>query len=189
MAKKPVPAPVENIDTAPAEVAGGIDWNAILHSADTWILVAFLLFVGIFCKFVLPTILKGLDARSAKIREQLEQASKLRQQAEELLATYQAEREAKLKEGEIIIANAKRDADALRERAAADLKQTLDRRQQQAMDKIARAEQEAVSHIRTQMIDVATEAVRDIVKTQLDSGNVEDPAIARAITAIEKQIH
>lgn len=175
-------------ETAETTSHGADGMSAILNNPETWIIVAFLLFLGLFCKFVLPTILKGLDSRSEKIRDQLEQASRLRAAAEELLATYQAERVEKEKEAETILANAKRDAEALRTRAAADLQQSLERRQQQALEKIARAEQEATAAIRTQMIDVATDAVRDIVKTQLD-GNVEDPAIARAITAIEKQLH
>ncbi len=162
--------------------------TGILHNPETWLIVAFLLFFALFAKFVLPMILKALDKRSDDIRYQLEQASRLRAQAEALLASYQAERAEKEKEAEAIIDAAKRDAAALRARANADLTQALERRSQQALDKIARAEQEAVGFIRTQMIDVATQAVRTLVTTQLD-GNAEDPAIARAISAVEKQLH
>lgn len=175
--------------TTPVEHASsGFNISAILHNPETWLIVAFVTFIAIFAKFVLPLITKGLDKRSDDIRFQLEQASRLRAQAEALLATYEAERTAKLKEAEDILATAKRDAAALRERATADLEQSLERRSQQAVEKIERAEHEAIGFIRTQMVDVATQAVRDIVRTQLD-GNTEDQSIARAISAIESQIH
>lgn len=168
--------------------AGGFDLSAVLHNPETWLIVAFVLFIGIFVKLVLPMILSALDKRSDAIRFQLEQANRLRAQAEALLASYQAARAEKEKEAEAIIADAKRDADALRARAAEELKQQLERRSQQAMDKIARAEQEAVGNIRNQMVSVATQAVREIVRSELD-GDAEDASIARAIRAIETQIH
>lgn len=173
---------------AATHAAGGSHISVILHNPDTWLIVSFLTFIALFMKFVFPLIAGGLDKRADTIRFQLEQASRLRAQAEALLASYEAERVAKLKEADEIIASAKRDAEALRTRANADLKQSLERRSQQAVEKISRAEQEAVSFIRTQMVDMATQAVRDIVRTQLD-GAAEDQSISRAISAIESQIH
>lgn len=176
----------------PATTQAAMDATAhaggMLASADTWLFVAFFVFLVIFSKYVLPHILRGLDGRSAKIRDQLEQATKLRAQAEELLKSFEAERAAKEREAQAIIEAAAHEAAAIRAQAAEELKQTLERRQQQALDKIARAESEAVSAIRTQMVDLATQAVRDMVQRELD-GKGEDPAIARAITAIEKQLH
>ena len=166
----------------------GFHASTILHNPETWLIVAFVIFIAIFAKFVFPMIAKALDKRADDIRFQLEQATRLRAQAEALLATYEAERTAKLQEAEEILASAKRDAEALRVRANADLTQSLDRRSQQAVEKIERAEQEAVSFIRTQMVDVATQAVRNIVRNELD-GNAEDQSISRAIKAIESQIH
>lgn len=175
-------APAEHTETATSGI------QTILHNPETWLIVAFLIFVGLFVKFVWPMIAKGLDKRANDIRYQLEQASRLRAQAEALLASYEAERAVKLKEADEILATAKRDAEALRARASNDLTQALQRRSQQAVEKIERAEQDAVNYIRTQMVDVATAAVRDIVRTQLD-GKTEDQSIARAIAAIESQIH
>lgn len=179
---------VTETTTAATEHAANSGFAALLENPSTWLLVSFLLFVALFIKYVLPHITSGLDKRADTIRFQLEQASRLRAQAQALLATYESERAEKLKEAEDILISAKRDAEALRARADADLKQSLERRSQQAVEKIERAEQEAVSYIRTQMVDVATQAVRDIVRTQLDNGS-EDPSVDRAIRAIESQIH
>ena len=166
----------------------GFDFVALAHESELWIAVSFLIFVALFARYVAPMILRSLDGRAAKIRDQLEQASRLRAEAEALLHAYQAEREAKEKEAESIILSAQKDAEELRTRAAADLKASIDRRSQQAVEKIARAEQDAMASIRNEMIESATKAVREIIRTQLETGG-EDQAVARALQAIEQQIH
>ena len=180
------PAPIELVHSG---ASSSLDLVAIAHEADTWIAVAFLIFLGLFCRYVLPLINRSLDNRATQIRDQLEQASRLRAEAEALLATYESQRAVKLQEGEEIIASAHHEAAELRARAATDLKAALERRSQQAVEKIARAEQDAIADIRARMIDIATSAVEEIIRTQLASGSQEDPAIARALQAIERNIH
>jgi F-type H+-transporting ATPase subunit b len=171
-----------------AAVTSSSDWAALIQSPYTWITLSTLLFLGIFLRYVLPPINRALDARSHKIYEQLEQATLLRAQAQELLASYERERESNAKEAEAIIAAAKAEAEALRTRAETDLKQALERRSVQAVEKIARAEQEAVAFVRAQMLDIAGKAASQILQKELESSK-EDPAITRAITAIEQQLH
>ncbi len=186
---KAAEAAPEHLPAADAAAsANGFDMAAVMHNPDTWIIVSFLLFVGLFLKFVGPIIGKGLDARSQKIYEQLEQATLLRAQAQELLASYERERADNAKEAERIIAAAKADAEALRLRAEEELKIALERRSAQAVEKIARAEQEAVAFVRSQMADIASKAAAHVIREEMD-GNKEDPAVARALKAIEQQIH
>jgi F-type H+-transporting ATPase subunit b len=164
----------------------GFDWDATLHNAHTWVFVSFVIFVALVARYLLPKINKGLDGRADAIRDQLEQASRLRAEAEALLASYQ--REQQLKEAESIIEAAKRDAAALRETAAQELKLSLDRRAEQAKDKIARAEAEAVNAIRTRIIKTATEKAR-VILAQRAAEQSEDEAVARAIAVIGQQVH
>ncbi len=178
-------APVTAVTEQPADGHGG---NSLLQNEVLWIGVSFVICLVLFAKLLMPKIGKGLDGRADKIRDQLEQASRLRSEAQELLATYQRQQEEKLKEAEEIVASAKRDAAAMREQAAQDLKIMLDRRTQQAQEKIARAEAEAVSHIRTKIIDLATESARTTLAGQTD-GAADELAISRAISAISAQIH
>lgn len=173
---------------ATSETAHAVAEAGILHNATTWIAVSFVIFVALFVKFVLPMINKGLDARADKIRDQLEQASRLRAEAQALLASYQAQQEAMLKEAESIIANAQKDAAVMRDRAAEELKQALARRTQQAQEKIARAETDAVNQIRSRIIETATESARTLIAQQMQ-GAQEEQAIANALAAIEQQIH
>jgi F-type H+-transporting ATPase subunit b len=169
------------IDMPPAMVS-------VLHHPYTWISLSFIIFVVLAVKYLVPVIGKGLDARADKIREQLEQASRLRADAQALLVTYQEQQQAMLTEAAAIIEAAKADAAALRARAAEDLTQALERRTKQAHDKIARAEIEAVTQIRTQIIEQATASAREMIRHHLEA-NHEDPAIANAIASIGRQIH
>lgn len=169
------------------EVSGHAS-EAWYQDPATWVSVAFLLFMILAIKYIFPVVAKGLDGRTNKIRDQLEQASRLRAEAEALLATYKRQQEEKLKEAESIIAAAQRDAAALRVSAAEELNAAIERRSQQAQEKIARAELDAVAHIRTQIIEMATAAARTSIAQQLQ-GQSEDPAVARALAAITRQIH
>ena len=158
------------------------------NDPHTWVAVAFVVFGLIFLKVVLPILNKGLDQRAANIRDQLERANHLRAEAEALLATYKRQQEEAAKEAEALVAQAKKDAESLRISAEAELKQTIARRTKQAEENIQRAETDAVQQIRTQLIDIATETARNVITAQLQ-GEKEDPAIARALQSIERNIH
>ena len=162
--------------------------TSLLHSPDTWIATAFVGCIALALKYAIPALNKALDGRAETIRFQLEQAKRLREDAQALLASYQREREEKLKEAEAIIATAQRDAAAMRARAEEELNASVARRQKQATDKIARAEAEAIATLRTQMVNAATQATRTLVQEQLHA-KAEDPAVTRAISSIAQQIH
>jgi F-type H+-transporting ATPase subunit b len=183
---KATAAPVEGVEVAhtPAEGQGA----SFLASEYTWITLAFILTIALIAKYLMPLINRGLDGRAATIRDQLDQARRLREEAQALLSQYQREQETRLKEAEEILAGAKRDALDLRRRAAEELKQALDRRSQQAEEKIARAEAEAVTHIRAQMIETASDMARDLLAQQMKAVD-EDRAVSRALRAIERRMH
>lgn len=183
MKEQPISSAVEHAPAAEAAITHA----AWLDNPITWIGFAFAIVLVLFARYLVPTINKALDARADKIRDQLDQANRLRAEAEALLATYQAEQESMLKQAEEIVATAKRDAAELRDRAAAELKQALERRSQQAQEKIARAEQEAIAQIRIRMIESATDAARTQLAEQASATDAQ--AVARAITAVEQQIH
>lgn len=189
--KHAIAATVSNATDAAAVVADDASeavHETLWNNPETWIVVAFVLFIGLALRYILPIITKGLDARAEKIRDQLEQASRLREQAEALLASYQEQQQKLLAEAESIIAAATSDAAALRANATADLKLALDRRMQQAQEKIARAEAEAVGSIRRRIIDVATTQAREILLEQ-GQNQSEAQAVGQALSAIEQQVH
>jgi F-type H+-transporting ATPase subunit b len=178
---------MEHAETVAADAAHHVS-EAWYYDTYTWMIASFVIFVALFCKIVLPLILKGLDTRGQAIADQLEQANKLRADAEALLAESKRKQEDAEKEAAALLAQANKDADAMRASAEAELKQAITRRTKQAEDNIKRAESEAVAQIRAQLVDVATEAARQVIVAQLKDQK-DDPAVARALAAIERNIH
>jgi F-type H+-transporting ATPase subunit b len=157
------------------------------RSHEFWVAVSFVIFLGVFLRYAWPAIAKTLDARATRIKDQLEQAARLKAEAEQLLAGYERQKQDARKEAESILANAKQEAAQIRARAAEELEASLARRAQQAEEKIARAQTEATGHVRAQIIDMAAQAAREVIATRL-AEQKDDPAIGRAIAAIGRQI-
>lgn len=162
--------------------------EAFYDDPRVWVAAGFLLFMLLFVWKILPLVNKGLDDRAGKIRDQLDQAEKLRAEAEALLKQYKKEQKAIAKQADEVLANAKKEAAAIRANAKEELKAALARRSKQAEDNIKRAETDAVAQIKREIIDLATEKARAVLAAQL-KGTKEDPTIAKAIAAVEHQIH
>jgi F-type H+-transporting ATPase subunit b len=92
-----------------------------------------------------------------------------------------------LKEADEIVASARSDAKAIRERAAEELRQSLQRRSQQAQGEIVRAEAEAVRDIRHQLVSMAEATAREMIRARVKEQG--DPSVDVAIDAISRQIH
>lgn len=154
--------------------------SEMLHSAEFWVFVAFVILVGATFRRVSAVLTGGLDARAARIKAQLDEAGKLREDAQALLAEYQRKQRAATKEAEAIVAQAKSEAERMREQAHADLEHSLKRREQQALEKIAQAEAEALDEVRHQAVDLAVAASARLLKDSLDkerAGRLVDDAI------------
>lgn len=173
--------------SAPVNESVEFSLHAIAAAPDTWITVSALAFVALFIRYVWPVIAGSLDDRAQAIRHQLEQASRLREEAAALLSDVQARHAQSAADAQALIARARNEAQALRERAAADLEAVVARRRQQALDKIARAEAAALEEVRTRMIAVATTASATLLRESLATQN--DPTISETIRVIGDKIH
>jgi F-type H+-transporting ATPase subunit b len=147
-----------------------------LHTAEFWVFIAFLILVAAVGKKMCAALFSGLDARADRIRAQLREAEKLREDAQSLLADYQRKQRAAAQESEAIVAQAKNEAQRMREQAHADLEQALKRREQQALQKIAQAEAEALDEVRKQAVDLALAA-----SARLMADNLDDDRAARLV--------
>ena len=142
--------------------------SGLLYSAEFWVFVAFVILVGALAKTVWTALTNGLDSRAARIKSHLDEAEKLREDAQSLLAEYQRKQHAAADEAQGIVAQAKAEAERVREQAQADLEQALKRREQQALEKIAQAEAEALSEVRGQAVDLAVAASARLLADNLD---------------------
>ena len=143
--------------------------HELISGHEFWVAIAFLIAVGGLVYKAGPSITAALDARAAKIKTELDEAQRLREDAQRMLAEYQRKQRDALKEAEQIAAQARAEAERTAEQAARDLAAGLERRQRLAMEKIALAESRATAEVRNTAVDVAIAAVRGILTETLDA--------------------
>jgi len=153
----------------------------LLHDHHFWVLISMAIFVVAVWKPAKNTIISALDQRTARIRSELEEARRLREEAEQLLAEYQQRQRQAAAEAQAIVTHAREEAERIAAQAAADLEQSLARRQRLAEERIAQAEARAVDEIRSAAVDTAIAAARDVIAQEIDEergGALLDEAIA-----------
>jgi F-type H+-transporting ATPase subunit b len=158
------------------------------ESPEFWVAVAFVIFIVLTARPIGRAIAKALDARSVRIKAQLDEARNLREEAERLLTENQRRQREALREAEDIIAHAQSEAERMRRDSAAALKASLARREKQALDKIAQAEAEATAEVRRQAVDVAIAAASRLLSESIDERRNE-ALVDTAIAQIDKTLH
>jgi len=137
--------------------------------ATLWAAIALFIFLGAVIYLKVPGMLaKSLDARADKISSELEEARRLREEAQQLLGQYQQKRKEAEKEAADIVAAAKREAELLASEAAKKTEDYVARRTALAEQKIGQAEREAVSEVRASAVDIAVEAARALLAAKVD---------------------
>ena len=139
----------------------------LIYEPETWVAIAFLILVGLLVKLGVPNLLfKALDDRSARIKAELDEALKLRKEAEGVLAEYRRRQGEAEKVAESIILNARVEADRMAAEAQTKVEEFIARRTKMAEAKIAQAEAQALADVRASAADVAIAAAEAIlVKT------------------------
>jgi F-type H+-transporting ATPase subunit b len=159
----------------------------LLADAEFWVLLSVVIFAAAVFKPMSRAILGGLDARSDRIRSDLEEANRLRREAEQLLAEYQRQQREAAAQAEAMVAHARQEAERIAAQAARDLEQSLARRQSLAEERIAQAETKAVEEIRAVAVDVAINAARDVIVSELDAQR-GTALLDSAIAALPQQL-
>ena len=140
--------------------------------SEFWVLIPVLLFFALLIwKGAFRSMGAALDGRAQAISDELDEARRLREEAQTLLASYQrkqAEAEAQAKD---IVEQARRDAETMATKARADLADRLERRAAQAESKIATAEAQALAEVRARAADLAVDAAEDLIRTKLSAAD------------------
>ncbi len=148
-----------------------------------WVFVAFVIFFVLFGKRLWSVAAGMLDARATTIRAELDEATRLRQEAEAMLKDASARREEALAEAKSLLEVAKAEAERIAKEAAAEAEEAAKRRERMAVDRIAAAEKAAVTEVRIAATDVATHVAAEVIRRELDAG-VDAALINHAITAL-----
>ena len=161
----------------------------MLGKPETWVLVAFLLFVALLIYLKVPAKVTGmLDERSARIAKELAEAKKLREEAQALLDEYKKKRAQAEKDAADIVALARKEAEAYAHETRVKLAETLERRTKQAEQKIAQAEQQAVKDVRNTATDVAVSAASELMAAASE-GAKGAQLIEESIAAVKSRLN
>ncbi|MBV2359731.1 F0F1 ATP synthase subunit B [Thalassococcus sp. CAU 1522] len=175
-----LPAIAATLFASPALAAKGPFFS--LGNTDFVVLLGFLLFLGVLAYFKVPGLLGGmLDKRAEGIRNDLDEARKLREEAQALLASYERKSREVQDQAGRIVAQAKEEAELAADQARAELQKSIARRLAAAEDQIKSAEASAVKDVRDRAATVAVMAARDVVAAQMtakDAGKLIDDSIA-----------
>ena len=133
-----------------------------------WVAVSFFLFAGVVVYFKVPgMIARALDERAEVIRAELDEAMRLREEAQALYAEYERRQRDAEKEAQSIITQAEAEAERLAVETKAKLDEMLERRTAQVEGKIARAETLALDEVRLAAANAAIAAAEKVVSSSL----------------------
>lgn len=135
-----------------------------------WALVSLIIFLAILVYFKVPAWLgKSLDKRAEDIRRELDEAKRLREEAQQLLAEYERKRREAEEEAAGILAAAERDASLFLAEAKAKTEEYVARRQAMAEQKIRQAEIDAANEVRASAVDLAVAAAQRLLAEKTDA--------------------
>ena len=157
--------------------------------AEAWVAIAFVLFLGLLVYLgAHRRVISGIDQRQARIKAELDEAVRLRQEAQAVLAEF--ERKGREAEGEAasIIAGAKAEAERLAAEAKTRMEDFVARRTKMAETKIAQAEAQAVADVRSAAADTAVAAAEKILSAAA-KGKVAEDLLARGIEDVKKKFN
>ena len=141
--------------------------DSFIQDPTFWVAVAFVVFVVLVFKPIKGALIGGLDAKIAEIRQEVEEAEKLREEAQSLLANYQRQQRQAIQDAEAIVAHAKEEAERHRAEADEAMKDMVRRQEEQAREKIAQAEAAAIQEVRSMSVELAMAAAEELLADRL----------------------
>ncbi len=161
----------------------------MFSAPETWVAVAFVILMGVFAYVgVHRTVLTALDHRAERIKAELDDARRLKDEAAELLAQYKARHAKAEAEAQEIIASAKAEAERIAAEAKTKLEDFVARRTKTAESKIALAEAQALADVRAAAANAAVTAASTIL-SQSVKGQVADDLMAKGIVEVREKLN
>ena len=156
---------------------------------EAWVAIAFVCFLGLLAYLgVHRKLIDSLDQRQARIKGDLDEAKRLREEAQALLADFERKGRAAESEAQAIIASAKTEAERLAAEAKSRMQDFVARRTKMAEAKIAQAEAQALADVRSAAADAAVAAAEKILATAA-KGKVAEDLLAQGIADVKKKFN
>ena len=145
-----------------------------LHSQMFWLVLCFVVLLVFMYKFAVPSIAKGLDARAEQIRKDLEAAEKLRNEAQELLESYNGKLEQASNEAKLIIQEAKDNAKDIADNKTKELEGQLKDKTETAERQIEAAKNKAIAELKSQAHTLVVTATEKLVLDTVDAKKAKE---------------
>src|SRR3954468_712346 len=156
---------------------------------ETWVAIAFIILMGLFAYLgIHKTVLKALDHRAERIKAELDDARRLKDEASKLLAEYKTKRSSAEREAAEIISNAKAEAERIAAEAKTKMEDFVARRTKSAESKIALAEAQAIADVRSAAANAAVAAASTIL-SQSVKGSVADDLLTKGIAEVRAKLN
>ncbi len=161
----------------------------LTSQATVWATVGLVLFLVLIAYLKVPGMMgKSLDERAARIRNDLDEAKRLREEAQALLAEYQKKRKDAEAEAANIVAAAQREAAALTAEAKQKTDEFVARRTQLSEQKIRQAEADAINAVRATAVDIAISAAERVIAARAD-GQSQQALFAKSISEVKTRLN
>jgi F-type H+-transporting ATPase subunit b len=161
----------------------------MIEDPETWVAIAFIILMGLFGYLgIHRTVLKALDNRSGRIKAELDDARRLKDEAAKVLEQYKARRASAEREADEIIATAKAEAERIASEARAKMEDLVARRTKTAESKIALAEAQALADVRAAAAEAAVAAASTILSRSV-KGKVADDLLAKGIAEVRQKLN
>jgi F-type H+-transporting ATPase subunit b len=157
-------------------------------STDFWVTAGFLILLALGGRKAWAGLTGFLDARAQRIREQLDEATRLRREAEAMLADAKRKNDAAAAEAKAILEKADEEAERVRNQTLADLDALLKRREELALARIGEAERLAIREVELLAVDIAMQATRQILVSRM-AGEAGDTMLDQAIGDVETRLN
>ena len=164
-------------------------WIEVLSTPEFWVAVSFFLFLALVIYLrVHKKLAAALDARAAAIAKELDEARRLREEAEQVLADYRKKQGDAAKEAENIVTLASKEAEILAAETRRSMKEHFERRMKLAEDKISRAEADALREVRAAAADAAITAAEAVIAKSL-TPQAADKLVKQGIDALKGKLN
>jgi F-type H+-transporting ATPase subunit b len=160
-----------------------------MFDPEIWVAVAFVIFIAALVYLgVHEAMVRFVDQRRDKVKAELDEARRLKEEAQALLAQYQRKRREADEEAAALIAGAQAEAERLSADAKSKMEEFVARRTKMAETKIAQAEAQALADVRAAAAEAAVSAAEKVL-TQSVKGELAERLIAKAIDDVKARLN
>ena len=142
--------------------------------ATFWVAVSFLIFVGVVFYFKIPQkISQSLDESIKKIKEEIDNAEKLKDEAKNILSEYESKVSKSKEEIKNLIQKAEKQAESNIIKTNEEFHNIVENRKKAAEEKIKQMKTQAIKDVKNSSVDIAIRSVEKIIKNSIDKKKLD----------------